>query len=183
MTGPSGVGKGTLIRELRERVPQIELSVSATTRAPREGEQDGREYHFLAPDEFAARVERGEFLEHAHYAGNRYGTLRSELERAAPVVVLEVEVQGARQVREAMPDALRVFIEPPSIDDLRARLDARGLDRAEEVENRLRVAREELAAAHEFEHRILNDDVARATDELAGLVATIVGTQPRGAPQ
>ena len=183
VTGPSGVGKGTLIRALMDRVPELELSVSATTRAPRTGEEDGREYHFLSPEDFARRVERGDFLEHASYAGNRYGTLRSELERPAPVVLLEVELQGARQVREAMPGALRVFIEPPSGGDLRTRLEGRGLDSPEDVENRLEVAWEELAAAHEFEHRIVNDDLARATDELVGLVATIVGTQPRGAPQ
>ena len=182
VTGPSGVGKGTLIRALMERVPVLELSVSATTRAPREGEQDGRDYHFMAPEDFARRVEGGEFLEHASYAGNRYGTLASELERSAPVVVLEVELQGARQVREAMPGALRVFIEPPSAEDLRRRLEGRGLDSPEDVENRLEVARGELAAAHEFEHRIVNDDLARATDKLVGLVATIVGTQTRGAP-
>jgi guanylate kinase len=183
VTGPSGVGKGTLIRALMDRVPELELSVSATTRAPRTGEEEGRHYHFLSPEDFARRVEGGDFLEHASYAGNRYGTLRSELERPAPVVLLEVELQGARQVREAMPGALRVFIEPPSDEDLRTRLEGRGLDSPEAVENRLEVAREELAAAHEFEHRIVNDDLGRATDELVGLVATIVGTQTRGAPQ
>ncbi len=177
------MGKGTLIRGLMDRVPGVELSVSATTRAARPGEVDGHDYHFLTPEEFAERAERGEFLEHACYAGNRYGTLRSELERDAPLVVLEVEIQGARQVREALPDALRTFIEPPSLEDLRRRLEGRGLDSPEDVESRLEVAREELAAAQEFEHRIVNEDVARATDELVSLVATIVPTQPRGAPR
>ena len=183
VTGPSGVGKGTLIRALMERVPGLELSVSATTRAPRPGEVDGYAYHFLTQEEFARRVEGGDFLEHAAYAGNRYGTLRSELEREAPVVVLEVEIQGARQVREALPDAVRTFIEPPSVEDLRRRLEGRGHDAPADVESRLEVAREELAAAPEFEHRIVNDDLDRATDELVALVAKIVGSLPRGASQ
>ena len=108
ITGPSGVGKGTLIAELLERIPELELSVSATTREPRPGEVDGREYHFLSPEEFERRVEAGDFLEHATYSGNRYGTLRSEVESrlaAGRSVVLEIEVQGARQIRESMPEA------------------------------------------------------------------------------
>jgi guanylate kinase len=182
VTGPSGVGKGTLIRELLDRVPGVELSVSATTRAPRPGEVAGREYHFLSDAEFTRRVERGDFLEHAHYAGNRYGTLRSELERDAAVVVLEVELQGARQVREVLPDAVRIFIKPPSLEELRERLERRGLDSVEDVESRLEAAREEIAAAPEFEHVIVNEDRARAADELIARVATIVSSQPRGAP-
>src|ERR1700722_14412244 len=112
ITGPSGVGKGTLIRGLMERLPQLELSVSATTRPPRPGEQDGVAYHFLSHPQFEQRVEGGDFGEHAEYSGNRYGTLRSELEdrvsEGVPVV-LEIEVQGARQVREKMPEAVQVF--------------------------------------------------------------------------
>ena len=108
ITGPSGVGKGTLIERLLERIPELELSVSATTREPRPGEVDGRDYHFLTPAEFERRVEAGDFLEHATYSGNRYGTLRQEVERRlveGRSVVLEIEVQGARQVRDAMPEA------------------------------------------------------------------------------
>src|SRR6266508_2383560 len=122
ITGPSGVGKGTLIAELLRRVPGLELSVSATTRAPREGEVDGRDYHFLDRDEFDRRAAAGEFLEHASYSGNRYGTLRSEVERrlaSGASVLLEIEVQGARQVRAAMPEAVQAFIAPPSPDVLR----------------------------------------------------------------
>ena len=133
ITGPSGVGKGTLIRTLRERVPELALSVSATTRAPRPGEEDGVDYHFLSPEEFERRVRAGEFVEHARYSGRRYGTLRSELERrlaAGAPVVLEIELQGARQVRESLPDAVQIFIAPPGAEALRTRLIGRGTDSA-----------------------------------------------------
>src|SRR4051812_3618206 len=128
ITGPSGVGKGTLIQRLLDRVPDAQLSVSATTREPRAGEVNGRDYHFLTSDDFERRVQAGEFAEHAEYAGHRYGTLRSELERPAGLIVLEIEIQGARQIREAMPDAVQVFIAPPSLEDLEARLRGRAAD-------------------------------------------------------
>jgi guanylate kinase len=169
ITGPSGVGKGTLIERLLERVPGLELSASATTRAPRPGEVDGRDYHFLDPEEFDRRAAAGEFLEHATYSGNRYGTLRSEVERrlaAGTSVVLEIEVQGARQVRAAMPESVQVFIAPPDPAALRERLERRGTDTAEAIAQRLRVAEAELAAQREFAHVIVNDDVDRATAEL-----------------
>jgi guanylate kinase len=168
ITGPSGVGKGTVIRALRERHPDIALSVSATTRAPREGEVDGEHYHFLTPEEFDRRVAAGEFVEHAAYSGNQYGTLRSELERhaAAGGVVLEIELQGARQVRESMPEALQIFIAPPTPETLRERLVGRGTESADVIERRLKVAEEELAAQSEFTHVVVNDDVERAVDEL-----------------
>lgn len=173
ITGPSGVGKGTLIRGLLERLPGLELSVSATTRAPRPGEQDGVDYHFLSADEFARRVAAGDFVEHATYAGRRYGTLRSELERRlreADGVVLEIELQGARQIRAAIGDAVAVFIAPPSAEALRARLVGRGTDDPAEVEARMRTAREELAARDEFPHVVVNDRLEAATDELAAIV-------------
>ena len=173
ITGPSGVGKGTLIKALRERLPEVELSVSATTRDPRRGEVDGREYHFLSREEFDRRIAERDFLEWAEYSGNRYGTLRSEVEarteRGAPVV-LEIEVQGARQVRETMPEAVRIFIEPPDPGELRARLQGRATDDPETIERRLEVARQELRARDEFSHRVVNDDVDRASNELAGIV-------------
>jgi guanylate kinase len=173
ITGPSGVGKGTLIKGLLERVPGLELAVSATTRKPREGEVNGVDYHFLSEADFDRRAAAGEFVEHAEYAGNRYGTLKSELSRPARGIVLEIDVQGARQVREALPEAKLIFIEPPSFEDLERRLAGRGSDRPEQIERRLTAAREELAAAGEFDHRIVNDDLQRAVQELSELAATM----------
>jgi len=186
ITGPSGVGKGTLIRGLMERLADLELSVSATTRAPRAGERDGVDYHFLTREEFDRRVARGEFVEHADYAGRSYGTLRSELEdrvRAGAPVLLEIEVQGARQVRAAMPEAVQVFIAPPSLAALRTRLIGRGTDDAEEVERRLRVAERELAAQPEFGHVVVNDRLDEALERLAGIVAgELGGPSPAAVP-
>jgi guanylate kinase len=173
ITGPSGVGKGTLIGGLRERIPGLELSVSATTRPPRPGERDGRDYHFMTPEQFERHAAAGDFLEHATYSGNRYGTLRSEVERRlrdGVPVVLEIEVQGARQVRGAMPEAAAVFIAPPSLEALRGRLVRRGTDTPEQVDERLRTAERELAAQPEFAHVVVNDRLEQATDELAGIV-------------
>ena len=183
VTGPSGVGKGTLIRALLDRLPALELSTSATTRPPRPGEVDGRDYHFLSPEEFERRVARGEFLEHARYAGHRYGTLRSELDRNAAGLVLEIEIQGARQVRQALPEATQVFIAPPSLEALRARLVGRGADSPEQIENRLRVAREELEARSEFPHVIVNDRLEPAVEELVTLAATMMARPSTGASQ
>jgi guanylate kinase len=173
ITGPSGVGKGTLIKGLLERVPGLQLAVSATTRKPREGEVNGVDYHFLSGADFDRRVAAGEFVEHAEYAGNRYGTLKSELSRPARGIVLEIDVQGARQVREALPEAVSIFIEPPSFEDLERRLRARASDRPEQIERRLDAARDELLAAEEFDHRIVNADLKRALHELEELAATM----------
>jgi guanylate kinase len=173
ITGPSGVGKGTLIEQLLDRVPDLELSTSATTREPRPGEVDGREYHFLSPEEFRRRIEAGDFLEHAGYSGNHYGTLREEVERRLAEgrsVVLEIEVQGARQVRDAMPEAVLIFIAPPDEAVLRRRLEERGTDAPQAIEQRLRTAEVELAARSEFPHVVVNDEVQKATSELEGLV-------------
>jgi guanylate kinase len=178
ITGPSGVGKGTLIRLLRERLPQLGLSVSATTRAPRPGEVDGADYHFLSDADFDRLVAEGAFVEHAEYAGRRYGTLRDELERrsgAGEPVVLEIEVEGARQVRAAMPGALQVFIAPPSREALRERLVGRGTDAADVIERRLEVAERELDAQHEFGHVVVNDRLEDAVRELVAVVEPAVG--------
>ena len=178
ITGPSGVGKGTLIGELLKRVPGLELSISATTRGPREGEVDGRDYHFLSPDEFAGRIEAEDFLEFATYSGNRYGTLRSEVERRlgeGHSVVLEIEVQGARQVRAAMRESVQVFIAPPRPEILRERLEGRGADSNEAIDARLEVAEQELAAQDEFAHLVVNDDLGRAADDLEGIVRAELG--------
>jgi guanylate kinase len=169
ITGPSGVGKGTLIAALRERHRELELSVSATTRAPRPGEQDGVAYHFLTEDDFDRRLAAGEFVEHASYAGHRYGTLRAELERRArggAPVVLELELQGARQVRAAMADAVAIFIAPRSLEQLRERLRGRGAEDPAAMARRLAIAETELAAREEFRFVVVNDSLDRATSEL-----------------
>ncbi len=179
ITGPSGVGKGTLIRALRDRLPNLELSVSATTRAPRPGERDGIAYHFLSREAFDASVAAGEFVEWAEYSGNRYGTLRSELERRlerGAAVVLEIEVQGARQVRASMPEAVQVFIAPPSRETLRMRLVGRGTDTPEQVKRRLESADAELAAAAEFQHVVVNDRLEDAVEQLVAIIESALQT-------
>ena len=178
ITGPSGVGKGTLIKGLLARVPNLELSISATTRAPREGEVNGRDYHFLTPEEFDERIAAEDFLEFATYSGNLYGTLRSEVERRLSEghsVVLEIEVQGARQVRAAMRESVQVFIAPPDPAVLRERLDGRGTDSAAAIDARLEVAAQEMAAQDEFAYRVVNDDLDRATEELVAIVRNELG--------
>ena len=170
LAGPTAVGKGTVSADIRERYPEIWLSVSATTRQPRPGEVDGVHYHFVGPEAFADMVAHGELLEYAVVHGrNSYGTPRQpvldQLAAGRPAL-LEIDLAGARQVRLAMPEARFVFLAPPSWEELVRRLEGRGTEDADERERRLTTARVELAAASEFDHVVVNDDVRRATDEL-----------------
>jgi guanylate kinase len=182
VSGPSGVGKGTLINGALGRLSDLALATSATTRPMRPGEADGREYHFLTPEEFEVRVAGGEFLEHVDYAGHRYGTLRSEVERrleAGESVMLEVEVEGARAIKRLRPDAVLVFVAPPTLEALGERLRSRGANSEAEIAARLGIAGRELEASEEFDHVIVNDDAGRATDEL---VAAVAGARRGEAP-
>ncbi len=173
IAGPSGAGKGTVIALVQERLDHVVTSVSATTRPPRPGERDGREYHFLDRERFLAAVAAGDFLEWVEYSGNLYGTLRSEVEArvaAGDDVILEIELVGARAVREAMPEAISVFIAPPSMAELAQRLRGRGTETAAAVARRLNRAEIEVAAAEEFDHVVVNDDARRAADEVAAII-------------
>ncbi len=169
LSGPSGVGKSSVINEALAELPQTWLSVSVTTRAPRPGEVDGVNYFFISKDEYDDMAAKGDLLEWASFAGNHYGTPRKAVEEklAANIpVLLEIEVQGAKQVRQAMAEAVLVFLEPPTWEDLERRLSGRGTETPEQVEMRLRTAREELDSAEFFDHVIVNSDVATAAAEL-----------------
>ncbi|QDB80735.1 guanylate kinase [Georgenia sp. 311] len=174
LAGPTAVGKGTVSADIRRRYPQVWLSVSATTRAPRPGEVDGVHYHFVSDAEFDRMVAEDELLEWAVVHGrNRYGTPRGPVEAqlsSGQPALLEIDLQGARQVRRTMPHAHFVFLAPPSFEELERRLLGRGTEGPEERERRLRTAREELAAAGEFDDVVVNDVVTRATDELVSLM-------------
>jgi guanylate kinase len=173
ISGPSGVGKGTLIARALERVPGLEVATSATTRPMRPGERQGREYHFLSDEQFQQRVGEGAFLEHVEFAGHRYGTLRSEVERRladGSSVVLEIDVPGAREIERQLPDAVLVFIAPPDVGDLERRLTARGTNSPEDIANRLTIARAEIGAQEHFAHVIVNDDIDRAAAQLTELI-------------
>jgi guanylate kinase len=180
ISGPSGVGKGTLIALARESLPELAVATSATTRPKRPGETDGREYHFLDEDEFMRRVGRGEFLEHVTFAGYRYGTLRSEVERRLArdeSVVLEIDVPGAREIKRQVPGSVLVFVAPPDLSHLEQRLAARGANSPQEIDDRLAIAREEMAAVDEFQHVITNDDRTRAAAELTDLIRSQLAPQ------
>jgi len=176
ITGPSGAGKGTLIRKLLPRVPELELAISATTRHRREGEQEGRDYYYLSEGDFARRVANGEFLEHITYvSGQRYGTLRQEVERighAGRITVLELETEGALKVAEALPGVVTVFVTAPRAE-LERRLRERVTESAGEIGERLDLAESQLLQASLFDHVVENDDVERAVDELVAIANAV----------
>ncbi len=185
VTGPSGAGKGTLIRELLQRLPALEVTVSATTRERRPGEEDGRDYHFLSLQEFLDRIERGEFLEHVPYvSGHRYGTLRPELDRIRAkghIPLLELETEGALRVKEEDPGAVTIFI-TARVEELERRLRERATESTGEIGERIALAREQLRQADEFDYVVENDELERAVGELTELVRGLLapaGTMSR----
>ena len=182
ITAPSGAGKSSLIQAVLKEDPSLKLSISYTTRSPRPGEQDGREYHFVDDAEFLAMRSRGEFLESAEVHGYRYGTakqvIRNALSRGHDLL-LEIDWQGARQVRELHPDCVGIFIVPPSVDELERRLRARGQDTESVIQRRLANAREELTHAGEFKYRIINKDFEAAKGELSQIIRN-ERAQPHG---
>ena len=185
VTGPSGAGKGTLIRELLRRVPELEVTISATTRERRPGEEDGREYWFLSAEQFLARIEADDFLEHVVYvSGHRYGTLRSELERIRErghVPLLELETEGALRVKADEPGAVTIFISAP-VEELERRLHERATESTGEIGERIARAPEQLKQAGDFDHVVENDDVSRAAGELVQIVRGLLapaGTMSR----
>ena len=176
ISGPSGAGKGTLVNIIMGRRDGLWLSVSATTRLPREGEGEGKSYYFLSDDEFDRLVDEGGFLEWAEVHGKRYGTLRSKvvekIEQGADVI-LEIDPQGAFQVRENYPDAYLIFVKPPSFEILRERLEGRGTETAEQIERRLQTAKVELEQEKCYNRTLVNDDLDRAADELLEILDTV----------
>lgn len=169
LTGPSGVGKGTLVRALLNRHPELYLSISATTRSPRQGEVEGNDYYFLSKSAFETMIEQNQLLEWAEYADNYYGTPRAKVEEKINqglIVLLEIEVIGAKAVKNSFPDALRIFIIPPSIEELEHRLRSRKTDSEAAILRRLDRAKEELAVSEEFDKRIINDDLEIALTQL-----------------
>ena len=175
ISGPSGAGKGTLVARVRERLPQLGLTVSATTRSPRAGEIDGVSYHFLTDEEFTRRIEAGDFVEWAQVHDHRYGILVSEVESklaGGRSHILEIDVQGALNVRKRFPDAVLIFIEPPSMAVLRERLVGRGSETPESLELRMADAEREMALAGRYDARVVNDDLDRATEELVRIITS-----------
>lgn len=173
VSGPSGVGKGTICRELMKDMTDICLSVSATTRAPREGEVDGVNYYFIDKETFMERVANNGFLEYAEVFGNYYGTPRAKVEEklaAGEDVLLEIDVQGAKQIKENYPEGIFIFILPPTLAELRRRLEKRGKDTAEVIEHRLSFALDEIRQMFTYDYFVVNDDLAEAVDKVRSIV-------------
>jgi guanylate kinase len=173
ITGPSGAGKGTLERELLERMPELELAISATTRERRPSEREAREYYFLSHDEFERRIDRGEFLEWVDYVGNRYGTLRSEIDRirsAGRAPMLDLEIEGALRVRDEIDGAVAIFVTVSEFGELERRLRERATESSGEIDDRLEIARRQLTQQDDFDHVVVNDEFDRAVEELAEIV-------------
>ena len=174
VSGPSGAGKGTVISLVRKALPNVVTSVSATTRAPRPGELDGSHYRFLSSADFRRAVAEGNFLEWVDYGGNLYGTLRADVEDKLAQgydVILEIELQGARAIRRSMPAATLIFVAPPSVDELARRLHGRATDTPKAIARRLEIAKAELAAEHEFDEVVVNDEPERAAAEVVAIMA------------
>ena len=177
VSGPSGAGKSTLIRAALDAVPSLAYSVSATTRRPREGEVDGRDYIFLSREEFEEWIDEGRFLEWAEYSGNLYGTPEQKVEEFLAdglSVILEIELQGARIVREKRPDAIMIFVRAPSLDETRKRLKGRATENSEALEARMTTAFSEVSASGEFDYEVVNDDRERACGEIIRTIENIV---------
>ncbi|PSB02483.1 guanylate kinase [Merismopedia glauca] len=175
LTGPSGVGKGTLLKLLLERHSQLYVSISATTRSPRPGEVDGKSYYFVSRPQFAEAIGSGSLLEWAEYAGNYYGTLRHQVEEKIAEgkwVILEIELKGARQIKQSFPSASSIFILPPSLDELEKRIKSRGQDSSEAIALRLATSRLEIAAAKEFDYQIVNENLEVALAEIEAALFT-----------
>ncbi len=173
VAAPSGAGKTTLVRLLLEKDPDINVSISSTTRLPRTGESDGREYHFVGVQNFLDMVSQGEFLEWAEVHGNYYGTSKRWIEKemeAGRDVLLEIDWQGAQQVRKVFPKAIGIFILPPSLEELKSRLSGRGTDSAETIARRIAAARDEMRHVDEFDYVIINDDLQQALDNLRSII-------------
>ena len=182
VTGPSGAGKGTLIGELVARRPDLEVAVSATTRPLRPGEAEGRDYYFLGEDEFVERIREGDFLEHVVYvSGQRYGTLHAEVERilaAGRSCILELETEGARRVRQTLPESVAIFVDVPSFDELERRLRARATESAGEIDERLELARRQRDEAEDFDYAVVNDDLERAVAEVEAIIDHELAARP-----
>ena len=177
VSGPSAAGKSTLIRAAREAIPELAYSVSATTRGPREGEVDGRDYVFLSREEFEKWMEEGRFLEWAEYSGNLYGTIEEKVEEFLEngrSVILEIELQGARQVRQGRPDAVMVFVRAPSLEETRKRLEGRATEDLEALEARMTTALSEISAREEFDYEVVNDERERAREDMIKTMRKIV---------